>query len=306
MVEVLNGLLRANLIGSLAILAVLAVRLLVRRRFGPEVAYRLWAMPPLASAATLLPLKTFKGAAVIHPLANLVPGEFAPWLFAAWTAGFFVVAVAMCRAQVAFLRATRRGAAGPAVVGVITPRLIMPPDDGRYTAEERALIRAHEREHIQRQDPRDGALMVVLQCLAWFNPLVHLAAHLARLDQELACDAAVLRRHPKARALYAKTLLKTQLAGAALPLGCYWTARGRHPLEVRVAQLARPSDDASLAGPILIITTAILAAALAWAAEPPLPLKTRPPLVAADPYVPYGSGHMSVLLVTWRAAPNRR
>jgi beta-lactamase regulating signal transducer with metallopeptidase domain len=148
--------------------------------------------------------------------------------------------------------------------------------------------------------------MVVLQCLAWFNPLVHLAAHLARLDQELACDAAVLRRHPKARALYAKTLLKTQLAGAALPLGCYWTARGRHPLEVRVAQLARPSDDASLAGPILIITTAILAAALAWAAEPPLPLKTRPPLVAADPYVPYGSGHMSVLLVTWRAAPNRR
>lgn len=303
MVEALNGLLRANLIGSLAILAILALRLLVRRRFGPEVAYRLWAIPPLAAAATLLPLKTFKGAAVIHPLANLVPGEFAPWLFAAWTAGLLIAAAAMWRAQAAFLRAARRGEVGPAVVGVIAPRLIMPPDDGRYTPQERTLIRAHEREHIRRQDPRDGAMIVALQCLAWFNPLVHIAAHLARLDQELACDAAVLRRHPRERTLYAKTLLKTQLAGAALPLGCHWPARGRHPLEVRVEQLSRPAADASLAGPMLIMTTAVLAAALAWAAEPPTPFK--PPVPAIVSVSPDGVGHMSVMLVTWRtpAAP---
>jgi len=304
MVEVLNGLLRANLIGSLAILAVLVLRLIARRRFGPEVAYRLWAIPPLAAAATLLPLKTFKGNAVIHPLANLVPGEFAPWLFAAWVAGFVLVAVAMWRAQVMFLRAARCGEAGPAVVGVIAPRLIMPPDDGRYSPEERALIRAHERAHIQRQDPRDGALIVALQCVAWFNPLVHLAAHLARLDQELACDAAVLRGHPSARTLYAKTLLKAQLAGATLPLGCYWPARGRHPLEVRVALLTRPAADASLAGPMLILTTAVLAAALAWAAEPPTPFTPPvPALVAAAPDA--NAGHMSVMLVT-RRAPNAR
>lgn len=303
MVELLNGLLRANLIGSLAILAVLALRLPVRWRFGPEVAYRLWTVPPLAAAATLLPLKTFKGAAVIHPLANLVPGEFAPWLFAAWAAGLVVVAAAMWRAQAAFLCAARRGTAGPAVVGVIAPRLVMPPDDGRFSPEERALIRAHEREHIARQDPRDGALIVALQCLAWFNPLVHAAAHLARLDQELACDAAVLRRHPRARTLYAKTLLKAQLAGATLPLGCYWPARGRHPLEVRVALLTKPVDDASLAGPIVILTTAVLAAALAWAAEPPTPFKAPPPVNVFDGR---DNGHMSVMLVTWRAPSARR
>jgi beta-lactamase regulating signal transducer with metallopeptidase domain len=297
MVELLNGLLRANLIGSLAILAVLAARLPVRRRFGPEVAYRLWAIPPLTAAATLLPLKTFKGAAVIHPLANLVPGELAPWLFAAWTAGLLIVAAAMWRAQLAFMRAARGGKAGPAVVGVIAPRLIMPPDDGRYSPEERALIRAHEREHIARQDPRDGAVIVALQCLAWFNPLVHLAAHTARLDQELACDAAVLRRHPRARTLYAKTLLKTQLAGAPLPLGCYWPSRGRHPLEVRVALLAGPAADDGLAGPILILTSCLTAAVFAWAAEPPTPFKAPPPVnVFEGP----DAGHMSVLLVTWR------
>jgi beta-lactamase regulating signal transducer with metallopeptidase domain len=302
MVEVLNGLLRANLLGALAVLAVFAARLAVRRQFGPEVAYRLWAIPPLTAAATLLPLKTFKGAAVIHPLANLVPGEFAPWLFAVWASGLLIIAAAMWRAQAAFLRAARRGAAGPAVVGVIAPRLLMPPDDGRYTNEERALIRAHEREHILRKDPRDGALIAALQCLCWFNPLVHAAAHTARLDQELACDAAVLRRHPRSRTLYAKTLLKTQLAGAALPLGCYWPARGRHPLEVRVALLGHPADDASLAGPILILTTAIVAAALAWAAEPPTPFTPPVPFnVSAEP----DSGHMSVMLVSWPARARR-
>jgi beta-lactamase regulating signal transducer with metallopeptidase domain len=298
MVEVLNGLLRANLLGALAVLAVFAARLAVRRQFGPEVAYRLWAIPPLTAAATLLPLKTFKGAAVIHPLANLVPGEFAPWLFAAWTAGILVVAAAMWRAQAAFLRAARRGTAGPAVVGVVAPKLIMPPDDGRYTNEERTLIRAHEREHILRKDPRDGALIAILQCLAWFNPLVHAAAHIARLDQELACDAAVLRRHPRSRTLYAKTLLKTQLAGAALPLGCYWPARGRHPLEVRVALLAHPAADASLAGPILILTASVTAAALAWAAEPPTPFTPPPP---ANVFDGPDNGHMSVMLVSWPA-----
>jgi beta-lactamase regulating signal transducer with metallopeptidase domain len=293
--EVLNGLLRANLVGSLGVLAVLAARLPVRRRFGPEVAYRLWLVPPLAAAATLLPLKT--GEAALHPLANLAPPHLAPTLLAAWAAGLVAVAAGMWRAQAAFLRAARLGRAGPAVVGVIAPRVVMPADDGRYTEEERALIRAHEREHILRQDPRDGALIVALQCLAWFNPLAHLAAHIARLDQELACDAAVLRRHPRARALYAKTLLKTQLAGAPLPLGCYWPSRGRHPLEVRVALLAGPATDDGLAGPILILTASLTAAVLAWAAEPPTPFKAPPPVnVFEGP----DAGHMSVLLVTWR------
>jgi len=123
------------------------------------------------------------------------------------------------------------------VVGVICPRIVMPRGDGLYTREERAVIRAHEQEHIERGDPRAQAVMALFQCLFWFNPLVHLAAHLTRLDQELACDAAVVRRRPAVSALYARTLLKTQLAATPLPFGCYWPARGRHPLETRVSLL---------------------------------------------------------------------
>jgi beta-lactamase regulating signal transducer with metallopeptidase domain len=298
MAELMESLLRANLVASLAILAVLALRVPARWRFGPEVAYSLWAAPPLAVVATLIPLKT--GQPALHPLAHLAPTHLSPLLLAAWLVGLAVAVVMMGRAQAAFLREARHGRSGPAVVGVVSPRIVMPPDDGRYTAEERALIRAHEREHIVRKDPRAGALMAAFQCLAWFNPLVHLAAHVARLDQELACDAAVLRRHPRARALYAKTLLKTQLAGAALPLGCYWPARARHPLEVRVELLRHPRGDGGLEGPLTIGAGVVAAALLAWAAEPPLaPGLPRPMPVAAEPY---DNGHMSVMLVTWRAA----
>jgi beta-lactamase regulating signal transducer with metallopeptidase domain len=116
---------------------------------------------------------------------------------------------------------------------------VLPADDGHYSTEERELIRAHEREHVARKDPRAAAFVALFQCLCWFNPFAHLAAYLVRLDQELACDAAVVRHRPGARVLYARTLLKTQLAATPLPFGCYWPARGQHPLEVRIASLKR-------------------------------------------------------------------
>jgi hypothetical protein len=56
------------------------------------------------------------------------------------------------------------------------------------------------------------------------TPLIQFAGRQLRIDQELACDAAVMRRHPKSRKLYARTMLKTQLAEAALPLGCHWNS----------------------------------------------------------------------------------
>jgi beta-lactamase regulating signal transducer with metallopeptidase domain len=115
----------------------------------------------------------------------------------------------------------------------------MPRDDGTFSPEERELIRAHEREHVARKDPRAAAGVALAQCLCWFNPFVHLAAGLVRLDQELVCDAAVVLARPKSRGLYARTLLKTQLAASPLPFGCYWAPRRQHPLEVRVEMLKR-------------------------------------------------------------------
>lgn len=270
MAEVLAALLRANLVGTAAIVAVLVLRTPARRLFGPEVAYWLWAAPPLAAFATLLPPRTEDGAAARSALAAAVDDISGPALLA-WGLGSALIVAVLAFHQLRFMAAVRAGRGGPAVVGVISPRIVMPADDGGYSADERALIRAHERQHVARQDPRAGALASLLQALCWFNPLVHLAAQTMRLDQELACDAAVLRRRPADRALYARTLLKTQLASQALPFGCYWPSRGLHPLEVRVGLLRDAERHDGLMGPLLVASTLVVCAWAGWRAQPPAP-----------------------------------
>ena len=166
-------------------------------------------------------------------------GPASPWLSAALAIWLGGAAVALARVTVlhlAFLREVRRGRAGPAVTGFAVQRIVM-PDGADFTPEERALIRAHEWEHIRRNDLAVRNLLAVLQCVFWFNPLVHVASAALRLDQELACDEAVVRRFGRRR-LYAETLLKCHAARPS-PLGCHWLGRGAHPLETRLTALAR-------------------------------------------------------------------
>lgn len=265
--EILATILRANLVGGLAILAVLALRLPMRRAFGPELAYGLWAIPPIAFVATLMPPPVTLDDPGADPFA--LARDHSALALAAWTAGVALAAALFAWAQLRFLAAARRGRAGPSVVGVINPRIVMPSDASAYTAEERDLIRAHERQHIARADPRAGALATAFQALCWFNPLVHVAVNVMRLDQELACDAGVLRHRPQDRALYARTLLKTQLASQSLPFGCHWPARGPHPLEVRVAALRATARFDGLTGAVVLGAGIVSAALMAWNAQPP-------------------------------------
>jgi beta-lactamase regulating signal transducer with metallopeptidase domain len=238
------ALLRANLAMSAAIVVVAVLRTPMRQAHGPAVAYLLW-WGPLA-------------AAMLTPLAGLLSGAPDPMMVAftrkpdllhgfliAWAAGSAMLAGGFAFAQARFHARLRAGQAGPAVVGFFAPQIVFPSDTGLYSDPERELIRAHEREHVARKDPRAVAVTTLLQCLCWFNPLVHLAAGLLRLDQELACDAAVILRRPGARGLYARTLLKSQMMTRPPPLACCWLALGGHPLELRIENLKRRSPASS-------------------------------------------------------------
>ncbi len=225
----------ANAAGAAAIAVVAFARPLMRRLLGPEAAYALWSAPPLAAL-----LGFIVGYYRFHPrLHDIQPWGPTPTLWILWGVGAMAVAAVFAISQARFAVKVRAGRAGPAVVGLISPHVVMPRDDGAFTAEERELIRAHEREHVARKDPRAAAGAALAQCVCWFNPFVHLAASLIRLDQELVCDAAVVLARPKSRGLYARTLLKTQLAATPLPFGCYWAPRRQHPLELRVEMLRR-------------------------------------------------------------------
>ena len=308
------ALLRVNLAGSAAILAVVAIGGPARRLFGARAAYRLWAVVILAGAAVLLPARTvmapayaaspaLAGPVFAAPPPNSHPAMAAPaaapspapspvpvpisrttGLFAVWLGGVVLSAGLLGWRQRRFLAALgrlRRGDAGlmlaesasvgPAVVGCIAPRVVVPADfQQRFTTEEQAVVLAHERAHLARQDARANGLLVLTQCLCWFNPLAHVAARLLRLDQELACDAEVVARFPSARRRYAEALLKTQIAATPLPLGCYWPARARHPLEQRISMLKTPAPGAARRVAGLAATVAVCCAGgvAAWASQP--------------------------------------
>lgn len=158
---------------------------------------------------------------------------------------------------------------GPVVIGLLRPRIVVPADfEQRYDPQQRELVLAHERVHLRRGDLPMNALACAMRCLFWFNPLVHLAAAKLRLDQELACDAAVLARHPRAGRAYATALLNTQLADLGLPVGCAW--QSSHPLTWRISMLKKPLPGTArlMLGAGLAVLASSAAATAIWQQQP--------------------------------------
>jgi TonB family protein len=286
----------ATLATTAAMLVVLAARRPLRAAAGACAAYLLWAAVPLVAVAVLLPAAvlpipeirlSLPAAVGGAPIASAVgtARDTTGLLLLAWFAGALATVAWLARNQRRFvgtlgeLRMRPDGllqsdacAGLPAVLGWRN-RIVLPADfDARYDAHERELVLCHERVHQRRGDLPAAAVAAVMRCLFWFNPVVHVAASRFRDDQELACDAAVLRRHPASRRRYGDALLKTQLAAQPLPVGCHWF--GSHPLKERIAMLKRPVPSSSrrVAGLLLSLAAVCGGATLAWAAQPGAPV----------------------------------
>ncbi len=287
-------LIEATLATSAAMLAVLALRKLLRAAFGSGACHAAWSAVPVALLATLLPVA--EADAPVAPLAVIrVPIEqlvveaprsatpdLAAWVCIAWLCGCVAFAMFLVWQQRRFMRGLGRivdrgdgllladSVAGlPAVIGVWKPRIVMPADAmDRYDSTERGLMLAHEREHIARGDLLANACVAALRCLFWFNPLLHAAARRFRDDQELACDAGVIARHPHSRRSYGEAMLKTQIAATVLPLGCHWGQS--HPLKERIEMLKRPlpSSLRHTGGRAIVIALLLGAGYAAWAVQP--------------------------------------
>lgn len=302
---------RANLVLAAAILVVLILRKPVRAAFGARSAYALWLVVPLSILALLVPARTITlpatggaksvAAAITEPASPAPTAELPPkpsralplgeLLLGAWIVvalgGLavqaerqrrFVRSLGRLRASDGLLWSDRPGV-GPAVIGALAPRVVLPADFAqRFTPEEQALILAHERNHLAVGDAQINAVVTGLQCLFWFNPLIHLGAALLRVDQEIACDAAVLARHPKTRRAYGEAMLKTQLAPCAPPLGCHWPASANTQLKERFTLLAHHHANRRrhLAGAAAVAVLSLSAGVAAWAAQPPEVVQQTP------------------------------
>src|SRR5437773_538467 len=170
---ILAALLRINLVASVAILLVLLLRPLALRWLGAGIAYWLWLVVAVAAAASFLPPRervvvvsppeivaaTREPASPIAPphagseetsdQIAATPSASVPALADALVALWLLGAVALLvRSTVSTRRLAADPSIGPALVGVLWPRLVLPADfETRFDAQERALILAHEEVH---------------------------------------------------------------------------------------------------------------------------------------------------------------
>lgn len=245
-----------------AVLVVLLLRRPFRHQFGPRAAYGLWVIVPVAMAAVCLP-RTVVGVAPAAPL--IMPTTL---ILSVWLVGVIVSAGLIAKSQARFAAQARRGMAGPAITGVFVGRLVMPADSAtRWSPEELAVVRAHEHAHRDRGDLRVNAVVAVLRCLFWCNPLAQLGIDCFRFDQELACDATVMAQQAGRRRLYAEALLKAE-TGPALALGCGWGATGATALATRMNSLRLGCHRPDAAATLFVISLVLASATVAWWVQP--------------------------------------
>lgn len=81
----------------------------------------------------------------------------------------------------------------PMTFGLFKTYVVLPRHFDQWLSEKDIeYIFLHELTHYKNKDFAVNYLMVILQILYWFNPLVWLAFRRMRLDREIACDAGVL------------------------------------------------------------------------------------------------------------------
>jgi len=317
---------------SASILVVGLLRKPLRNIAGPRIAYWLWSLVPGTALAALLP----SPAPSFQLLIRSIPQRFVNGLgeiagpaatqnapaativivLSIWALGclfMFGLLIHQQRGLVRFLGTMTQGPegthysnsiSGPMLVGVWRPRIVLPADfEYRYDPDERRLVIEHERTHLRRGDPLANAIASSWLCVCWFNPFMYWGLRRFRLDQELACDAAVLQYSPSRRRRYAEALLRTQLAADpawSMAAACRWESN--HPLKERIAMMKRPTPGIArrLSGILIVIALAFSGVFAVWALHPERsrkagePLKTVSSISFSADHISIDSDHISV------------
>lgn len=296
--ELMQWVVEAATVTTIAIVLVLALRPALVRMFGIRAAVLIWSLVPLALFASSLPARSIdvapasdirtvisldglgQVAAAAQEVGQSLPISWRIAASIAWLAGAALMLLVLAYRQNRFRRllgslhpagrrlfASDRFAAGPALLGVLRPSVILPRDfERRFGTRQRRLMLAHEYTHLKRGDPFWNLAAAGFRCLFWFNPLVHIAATRFRHDQELACDATVLASRLGARRAYAAALLAQQDDSPVPAFGF-----GAHPLKERIRMLAKSRNTSARrhrVGSSLAIALALAMATIAWAANP--------------------------------------
>jgi beta-lactamase regulating signal transducer with metallopeptidase domain len=196
-----------------------------------------------------------------------------------------------CRALVRLRRSPRVVVAppgtGPAVMGLLRPRLLLPADaPASLSRAELRFVLLHELVHLKRGDLLSEWLLTLLQLAQWFNPVIWLASSRVRADREEACDAAVLSLTGReARHDYGRTILRlaTELSLSPRPSPAVGILETRSSLERRLRMIAAEDRPTRRWPAALVAAVALTLVAATNAQQPPAKTRTAPTEWSATP-----------------------
>lgn len=233
---------------------------------------------------------------IAAPVASAAPVDSGPstdiLLERAWIAASLAIGLALAASAAALHLRKRRWAqrmmagadvlvapdAGPAVVGLVRPRIVIPAWLLQAPPLQQSLVIAHEKSHVDARDPQLLAFAIaVLVLMPWNLPLWWML-HRLRHAIEVDCDARVLRGGHDVRA-YGDTLVdvgqrQSGYLGAAAAM-----AESRSLLEQRIRLMLRaPGRNGRALGVVLGGAALCMAAVAAQVAPPDSPLRANAPV----------------------------
>jgi hypothetical protein len=167
---------------------------------------------------------------------------------------------------------------GPAIVGVLRPRIVVPEWALSLPSEDRALLLLHELEHLRAHDAQlMWAARASAAVMPWNLPLAWQLARL-RLAVEVDCDARVLRARPDARR-YGTLLIEVARRTIGAPVAVTAFAERRSALRRRIECMTPQAGRLPVQRAVLAGFGALLLAGTAAA----VPRPDRPPPLLPPP-----------------------
>ncbi len=212
MIQFCQNLLNASIHGSVVILAVMLLRLLLKKTPRKYICF-LWM---LAGIRLLMPISV-QSAFSLQPTSIRLPAISSQIVWIVWGC---VAAVIVSGSLLAYLRLQKqvKGAVKVRggyesnqietafVLGFFKPKIYIPSG---MSPAARTQILAHERTHLEKGDHWMKVIAFLALALHWFNPLVWVAYLMLCKDIEIACDERVVQfMELDERKQYASALLQ--------------------------------------------------------------------------------------------------
>jgi TonB family protein len=265
----INWLVEQQIIISLLFLILIVLEGRAIKSLGANVVYALWLLVPLLLIANNLPQdiiavddkSIYRYIVAIGETTNTVNTSLS-WDFL-WLCGTFSILSLGAFAQWKIYRlahfeshkvelsvalpntltvVSNSQLSGPVLSGIFRPTLIIPEGfHVQFSECQQQLMINHELVHFHRSDNLFNLIALLFVAVFWFNPLTWLAYRAFRRSQEIACDAAVLKRSTtEDKISYSKALV--QCAERSLHSFSIYSPYGeKHTMFKRIASIKNPT-----------------------------------------------------------------